>query len=136
MSGFGTHWKQSKLRLLQRRMVSINHGRLPLQTACLEPNNLFSFGIADVSRPIEEAVPAAVATNQPAVTSPEAKTSRLLPEQEQVLLRFFGAQDKVDREEALALASQVCLYAQRLLPPSDDSIPMNLSHGFIIIIQY
>ena len=53
------------------------------------------------------AVPAAAAVNQSVVTSPEAKTSRLLPEQEQILLRFFGAQDKVDREEALALANQV-----------------------------
>ena len=41
------------------------------------------------------------------VSSPEAKTSRLLPEQEQILLKFFGAQDKVDREEALFLAKQV-----------------------------
>lgn len=40
-------------------------------------------------------------------TSPEAKTSKLLPEQEQILLKFFGAQDKVNQEEAAMLARQV-----------------------------
>ena len=54
------------------------------------------------------AVKESVATTS-TVSSPEAKTSRLLPEQEQVLLRFFGAQDRVDREEALLLARQVRL---------------------------
>ena len=53
------------------------------------------------------AAAAAAAATTSTVTSPEAKTSRLLPEQEQVLLRFFGAQDRVDREEALLLARQV-----------------------------
>ena len=71
--------------------------------------DLVCIQVADVQRPLEEAVPTAAAINQSAVSSPEAKTSRLLPEQEQILLRFFGAQDKVDREEALALANQVCL---------------------------
>lgn len=50
---------------------------------------------------------AAAAATTSAVSSPEAKTARLVPEQEQVLLRFFGAQDRVDREEALLLAKQV-----------------------------
>lgn len=53
------------------------------------------------------AAAAAVAATTSTVTSPEAKTARLVPEQEQVLLRFFGAQDRVDREEALLLARQV-----------------------------
>ena len=50
---------------------------------------------------------AAVAPTTSTVTSPETKTSRLLPEQEQVLLRFFGAQDRVDHREAALLARQV-----------------------------
>lgn len=54
----------------------------------------------------EETIAAAAATTS-TVTSPEAKTSRLSPEQEQILLRFFGAQDRVDREEAFVLARQV-----------------------------
>lgn len=53
-----------------------------------------------------EAVAAAAPTTS-TVTSPETKTSRLLPEQEQVLLRFFGAQDRVDHREAALLARQV-----------------------------
>lgn len=53
------------------------------------------------------AAAAAVAATTSTVSSPEAKTARLVPEQEQVLLRFFGAQDRVDREEALLLARQV-----------------------------
>lgn len=60
------------------------------------------------AKAIETTVPAAaVAATTSTVTSPEAKTARLVPEQEQVLLRFFGAQDRVDREEALLLARQV-----------------------------
>ncbi len=55
----------------------------------------------------EAVAAAAVAATTSAVTSPEAKTSRLLPEQEQILLQFFGAQDRVDREEAYVLARQV-----------------------------
>lgn len=59
------------------------------------------------AKAIETTAPAAVAATTSTVTSPEAKTARLVPEQEQVLLRFFGAQDRVDREEALLLARQV-----------------------------
>ena len=55
---------------------------------------------------------AAVAATTLAVSSPEAKTARLIPEQEQVLLRFFGAQDRVDREEALLLARQVRILSE------------------------
>ena len=51
---------------------------------------------------------APVAATTSTVSSPESKTARLVPEQEQVLLRFFGAQDRVNtREEALLLARQV-----------------------------
>ena len=53
-----------------------------------------------------EAVAAAAPTTS-TVTSPETKTSRLLPEQELVLLRFFGTQDRVDHREAALLARQV-----------------------------
>lgn len=52
------------------------------------------------------AAAAAVAATTTTVSSPE-KSARLVPEQEQVLLRFFGAQDRVDPEEASLLARQV-----------------------------
>ena len=60
-----------------------------------------------VAEKMPEATIAAAAATTSTVTSPEAKTSRLSPEQEQILLRFFGAQDRVDREEAFVLARQV-----------------------------
>ncbi|KAL0029923.1 hypothetical protein WJX77_007833 [Trebouxia sp. C0004] len=60
-----------------------------------------------------EAVAAAAPTTS-TVTSPETKTSRLLPEQEQVLLRFFGAQDRVDHREAALLARQASCSEQQV----------------------
>ena len=44
----------------------------------------------------------------PLLPSAEAKSSRLDPQQEVALLRFFSVQDKVSRTEAEVLAKQVC----------------------------
>jgi len=78
--------------------LQINH-KLPQRLLTV---NTFVTGAQKAS----EAVAAAAPTTS-TVTSPETKTSRLLPEQEQVLLRFFGAQDRVDHREAALLARQV-----------------------------
>ncbi|KAL0034616.1 hypothetical protein WJX79_010733 [Trebouxia sp. C0005] len=68
---------------------------------------------AEGAQKASEAV-AAVAPTTSTVTSPETKTSRLLPEQEQVLLRFFGAQDRVDHREAALLARQASCSEQQV----------------------
>lgn len=55
----------------------------------------------------------------PLLPPAEAKSSRLDPQQEVALLRFFSVQDKVSRTEAELLAKQVC---QRHLPTSDAEL--------------
>jgi hypothetical protein len=77
-----------------------------------------------------EAVAAAAPTTS-TVTSPETKTSRLLPEQEQVLLRFFGAQDRVDHREAALLARQVHISTILMCR---KHIPNQTSHKMLVVL--
>ncbi len=56
-------------------------------------------------------------------TSPAAKTSRLSPESEAVLLTLFGIQDMLGREDAQVLANQVLPLQYPHQDPYQDPYP-------------
>ena len=108
----GTRWKLSRPRLLPLKVKNL----LCLICICTVVHTPEETVIPTGAKAPETTAPAAtVATTSSAVSSPEAKTARLVPEQEQVLLRFFGAQDRVDREEAVLLARQVRILVTMLI---------------------